>query len=142
MRTYEALYIVRPDLKDEEIHAIAQEVETFVGDNGGVIVRSETWGRRRMAYDVMHFTEGWYVLLRFESPPALIARLENRFRLSESVIRHLIVHFDKKTLRLEAEQEQRKRADLRPPGRVRMADDEEEVELVHSVASRAQYDED
>lgn len=108
LRTYEALYIIRPDISDDEIQTVAQKVETLVTDNEGSIVRSEVWGKRRLAYEVKTFTEGCYVLLRFQAPPQLIARLEASFRLNEQVIRNLIVHFDDHTLRLEEEQARRK----------------------------------
>jgi small subunit ribosomal protein S6 len=107
LRTYEALYIVRPDVKDDEIHTIAKAVESLVTTNGGAIVRSETWGKRRLAYEVQHFSEGCYVLLRFTAAPAVVARLENHFRLTDSVIRYIVVYFDARMLQLEAEQKTR-----------------------------------
>ena len=113
MRTYEALYIVRPDEADDQIQTIAQAVETLVTEDGGAIVRSEIWGKRRLAYEVKKFTEGVYILLRFTAEPTLIPRLEQYFRLTEAVIRHLVVHFDEKTLRLEAEQQRRKEEEIR-----------------------------
>ena len=119
MKTYEALYIVRPAVKDDEIQTVAKEVESFVTEAGGAIVRSEVWGKRKLAYAVKDFTEGSYVLLRFEAESSVIERLENYFRLSESVIRNLIVYFDERTLRLEAEQQKRneeeKQASAPPP---------------------------
>ena len=113
MRTYEALYIVQPDLKDDEIQTIAKNVESRVTENGGTIVRSEIWGKRRLAYEVQRHSEGCYVLLRFTAAPSLIARLENDLRLLEPVIRYLVVHFDDKTLRLEAEQKRRKEEEIK-----------------------------
>ena len=113
MRTYEALYIVKPDLKDDEIQTIAKDVENLVTSSGGAIVRSETWGKRKMAYEVERYTEGVYILLRFQSPAAFVGKLANHFRLTESVIRDIIVYFDEKTLRLEEEQKRRTEAELR-----------------------------
>ncbi|HOK09777.1 MAG TPA: 30S ribosomal protein S6 [Candidatus Hydrogenedens sp.] len=109
LRTYEALFIVSPEVEDDDVQAIARETENLVVKSGGVIVRSEVWGRRRLAYKVKKFTEGIYILIRFQSPPNFIARLENYFRLSEQIIRYIVVYFDEKTLRLEAEQEQRRK---------------------------------
>ncbi len=113
MRTYEALYIVKPDKNDDEIQTIAKDVESLVTTNGGTIVRSEIWGKRKLAYEVKKQTEGVYVLLRFESPPDFVTRLENHFRLSDDVIRDLVVYFDPQTLRLEEEQKQRVEAEIR-----------------------------
>lgn len=141
MRTYEALYIVRPDMKDDDIDTIAKEFESLVTGSGGVIVRSEIWGRRKLAYRVKRFTEGWYVLLRFESDPALIPRLRSRFRLSEAVIRYLIVYFDEKTLRFEAEEQQRKEEEIRASVRPR-PEEEEKVGFVGRSGRDAFEDDD
>ncbi len=108
LRTYEALFIVSPEVDDDSIQAIARETENLVVKSGGAIVRSEVWGRRRLAYKVNKFSEGIYILIRFQSSPNFIARLENYFRLSEQIIRYIVVYFDEKTLRLEAEQEKRR----------------------------------
>ena len=113
MRTYEALYIVRPDVRDDDVQTIAKEVETLVTQNGGAIVRSETWGKRKLAYEVQKCSEGYYILLRFESAPPFVARIENHFRLTDAIIRYLVVLFDEKTLRLEAAQKKRKEAEIR-----------------------------
>jgi small subunit ribosomal protein S6 len=116
LRTYEALYIIRPDVQDDEVQTIAKDVESMVTAAGGVIVRSEIWGKRRLAYEVQKCSEGNYVLLRFEAEPEFVARLENYFRLTDSIIRYLVVHFDEKTLRLEASQKKRKEAEIRHEG--------------------------
>jgi len=113
LRTYEALYIIRPDVRDDDVQTIAKEVETLITQNGGAIVRSEIWGKRKLAYEVQKCSEGHYVLLRFESAPQFIARLENHFRLTDAIIRYLTVLFDEKTLRLELAQKKRKEAEIR-----------------------------
>jgi small subunit ribosomal protein S6 len=128
LKTYEALYIARPDVPDDEIQTIAKEVENMITANGGAIVRSEIWGKRRLAYEVQKCTEGNYALIRFESPANFVAGLENHFRLTDAIIRYLVVHFDEKTLRLEALQKQRKEAEIRNSAGVstRSDDDDEE----------------
>ena len=113
LRTYEALYIVRPDLEDEEVETVSKAVESLVTEQGGAILQSEIWGKRRLAYNVEKFVEGRYVLLRFEADATFVARLKEYFRLADAVIRHLVTHFDEKTLRLEASQKERKEAELR-----------------------------
>lgn len=107
MRTYEALYIVRPDVPDDEIQTVAKEVDSLITDHGGAIVRSEIWGKRRLAYTVKKCHEGVYVLVRFESSPEVVTQMKEHFRLSEQIIRNLVVHFDERTLRLEEEQQRR-----------------------------------
>ena len=112
MKTYEALYIVRPDISDDEIQTVAKGVEGLITDGQGVIVRSEIWGKRKLAYEVKHFTEGCYVLVRFQAPPQVLSKLDGHFRLAEQIIRSLVVKFDDKTLRLEEEQLRRKEAEI------------------------------
>jgi small subunit ribosomal protein S6 len=126
LRTYEALYIVRPDRSEDEVQTVAKQFENLVTTNGGAIVRSELWGKRRLAYEVNHFNEGSYVLMRFEAQPAFIARLENQFRLDESIIRALVVYFDEKTLRLEEEQKKRTEDLIRANASRRAQEDDDE----------------
>ena len=126
MRTYEALYIVRLDIGEDEIQTVATQVESLVTDNGGTIVRSETWGKRRLAYEVKGYTEGCYVLLRFQAEPTFIARLEEHFRLSEAVIRSLVVHFDERTLRKEERQAERREEEIRASAAKASRDDDDD----------------
>lgn len=104
MRTYEALFIIQPEAAEDDVQTIAKGVETLITDAGGAIVRSEIWGKRRLAYEVAGHKEGIYVLLRFDAPVTLVKMLEEQFKLNESVIRDLVILLDAKTLRLEAEQ--------------------------------------
>lgn len=126
LRTYEALYIVSPELEDDAIQAVADAVEKIVIDSGGNTVRLDIWGKRRLAYPVKKFNEGCYVLFRFSAEPAVLPKLENHYRLSDAIIRHLIVHFDEQTLKVEAEQNRRKEEEIRQGGDRRRDDDEDD----------------
>jgi len=126
LRTYEALYIAKPELKDDEIQTIATEVENMVGAAGGSIVRSEIWGKRRLAYEVDGLTEGAYILLRFQSPATFVAKLENYFRLTETIVRYLTVHFDEKTLRLEEQQKKRVEEQIKASAAAANRDDDDD----------------
>ena len=124
MRTYEALFILQPELAEDAAQTIATEVESLITDNGGAIVRSEIWGKRRLAFEVEGHSEGIYVLIRFESDPAFQQKLEQSFRLNESMIRFIVVLFDDKTLRLEIEQAKRNEAILAAQSSSRDDDDD------------------
>ncbi len=128
VRTYEALYIVPPTLTDDEVQTIAKGVERLVTEAGGAIVRSEVWGKRRLAYTVKRFSEGIFLLVRFQSPSAFLQKLETHYRLHEDIIRFQTVHFDEKMLKLEIEQLQRTEAAMkaRETDRERGEEDEEE----------------
>jgi len=113
LRTYEALYIIAPNLDDDAIQAVVAGVETLITSNGGTIVRSEVWGRRKLAYEIKKHGEGFYVLLRFTASPEFVKKLDNHFKLAETVIRSMVLYLDERTLRLEAEQQHRREEEAR-----------------------------
>ena len=112
MRTYETIYIIQPEAPDDEVETVIQAVESLVAADEGSVVRKEVWGKRRLAYKVKGFQEGIYVLMRIECGPAFPRKLEDFYKLNESVIRYLVVLFEEKTLRLEEEQARRNQAAL------------------------------
>lgn len=112
MRTYEALYIIRPELAEDAIQTMVEGVDKLIAEEGGTIVRSEILGKRRLAYPVKKCTEGVYVLVRFDSESAAVDALERYYRLAEDVIRYLVILFEEKTKRLEEEQQRRTQAQL------------------------------
>ena len=107
LRTYESIFIVQPNATDDEVHTVVQGVENLITADGGAIAVRDIWGKRRLSYEVKKFTEGIYVLLRYQCPGSLIKKLESHFKLNDEIIRFLIVYFDEKTLRLEEEQKKR-----------------------------------
>lgn len=125
LRTYETLFIVQPNATDEEVQAVTQGVENLVTQDGGNVMVSDIWGKRRLAYEVKRFNEGIYVLIRFEASPRLIDTLENQFKLNDDIIRYLVVHFDEKMLRLEDEQKRRNAEALERREEARGRDDED-----------------
>lgn len=120
MRTYETIYIIQPEAAEDEVETVIQAVESLLSEDGGAVVRKEVWGKRRLAYKVRGFQEGIYVLMRMECGPTFPRKLEDFYKLNESVIRYLVVLFEEKTLRLEVEQARRNQAALESrnaPGR-------------------------
>ncbi|MCK5863473.1 MAG: 30S ribosomal protein S6 [Candidatus Hydrogenedentes bacterium] len=105
MRTYEALYIVSPELDDSAIQTVVTDVEGLISSNSGTIVRSDVWGKRKLAYTIKKHVEGVYIVLRFEANPDYIKRFEQQLRLMDPVIRYMVLYLDEQTLRLEAEQQ-------------------------------------
>lgn len=107
MRTYEALYIVQPNATDDEVQTIDAGVQRLITEGGGSVVRSEIWGKRRLAYEVKRFQEGIYILVRFQCPSDAINKLKQYFKLTDDIIRDLVVQYNEQTLKLEQEQAQR-----------------------------------
>ena len=91
MRDYEVLYIVRADLDDDKVADAVKRVNTLIERAGGTIERTNLWGKRKLAYEVKHQKEGSYVLQDFQIAPERIPELEAALKITEEVLRHLIV---------------------------------------------------
>jgi small subunit ribosomal protein S6 len=91
MRDYEFTYILRPELEDEDRSATIQQVEGWITEVGGTVTNTNHWGLRRLAYPIDNTTEGYYVLVEMQSPPASVRELERRLLIAEPILRYLIV---------------------------------------------------
>ena len=91
MRDYEVLYIVRADLDDEKVQDAVKRVNTLIERSGGSVERTNLWGKRKLAYEVKHQKEGSYVLQDFQFDPNRVPELEAALKITEEVLRHLIV---------------------------------------------------
>ena len=91
MRDYEVLYIVRADLDDDKVQDAVKRVNTLIQRSGGTAERTNLWGKRKLAYEVKHQKEGAYVLQDFQLDPTRIPELESSLKITEEVLRHLIV---------------------------------------------------
>jgi small subunit ribosomal protein S6 len=99
-RFYEVMFIVRPDVADEDLDKLIAGLELTVTGGGGAIRSTEKLGRRKLAYMVHKFNEGNYVLLTVDADGVLIAELERRLRVSEPVIKFITVRMDEEEKRL------------------------------------------
>jgi small subunit ribosomal protein S6 len=100
-RSYEVMFIVRPDVVDEELDKLVSAIETSVGNAGGTVKATERMGKRRLAYTVRKFNEGMYVLLTVEGTGGTVAEIERRLRVTEPVIKFLTVRVDEEQKRLD-----------------------------------------
>ena len=91
MREYEVLYILRADLDDDKVQDAVKRVNTVIERSGGSIDRTNLWGKRKLAYEVKHQKEGSYVLQDFRIAPESVPELEAALKITEEVLRHLIV---------------------------------------------------
>lgn len=97
---YELMYIVRPDLDEERQAAVIASMTNAVTSRGGEIASETNWGRKRLAYPIQDFREGIYVILEFRADADQIAPLDRQIRLTEEVIRHLILRPERKAPKL------------------------------------------
>jgi small subunit ribosomal protein S6 len=115
MRTYEELFIVRPDASEEEIDAFVEQIRPVITGGGGTLDKIEKWGVRKLAYRVAKREEGYYVLLVFASGPDAVKEIERRMRVSDLVLKYLSVRIDEKLKRLEKRRKQREKRARRKP---------------------------
>jgi small subunit ribosomal protein S6 len=99
-RFYEVMFIVRPDVADEEVDKLIAGYEQTVTNGGGAIRSTEKLGKRKLAYMVRRFNDGNYVLLTIDADGVVIAELERRLRVSEPVIKFITVRMDEEEKRL------------------------------------------
>ena len=94
MNNYEVLYILNPDQDDEVISAQAGKFSGLVASNGGEVLKTDMWGRRRLAYPINFKNEGYYVLMNIKAGSDLPAELERNFRISDEVMRYIVVRLE------------------------------------------------
>lgn len=117
-RTYELMFIVRPDMSEEDQDKLISTLENAVSSSGGRVVNMEKMGKRRLAYTVRKFNDGIYILLTFEGSGGLVHELERRLRVTEPVIKFLSVRIDQEQKRLDkvkAARDARRKAASAPP---------------------------
>ncbi len=99
-RKYEVMFIVRPDIEEEEIEKLISGFEATVTTGGGEVKSIERMGRRRLAYTVRKFNDGVYVLMHLAANGPVVAELERRLRVSEPVIKFITVRTDEEEKRV------------------------------------------
>ena len=92
LRDYELVLIISPELGDEAVQATVDNVSKLIAGRGGAVSNVERWGKRKLAFPIGHFMEGEYVLARFKLKPALSKELETSLKISEEVLRHLLIN--------------------------------------------------
>ena len=116
-RTYELMFIVRPDMADEDLEKLVSLLETTVASAKGSVKSIDRMGKRRLAYMVRKFREGIYILMTIEGEGTVIHELERRLRVTEQVIKFLTVRVDEEHKRLEkikVLRDSRKKASAQP----------------------------
>ena len=110
MRIYENIFILKPDLPDDEADRIVAQMEEVVTSTGGTLRKTDRMGRRRLAYLVRRYREGQYVLLDMECDAATVQELERRLKVIEPVLKFQTVRVDeemKRAGKLQAERQKR-----------------------------------
>jgi small subunit ribosomal protein S6 len=104
LRKYETIIVIDSLLKLEEIEGIINKYERFISANGGQVESVDRWGKRRLAYEIKKRQYGFYVLIRFDAPPAMIKQLDREYRLNEFLLRTMTTVLNKRALKALAKQ--------------------------------------
>ena len=94
MNKYEVLYVIDAQLSDEEITANISKFEDLVKKHKGNVLNVDKWGKRALAYPIDYKTEGYYVLMDFESAADFPLELERIFKITETIMRYMVVRKD------------------------------------------------
>src|SRR6267378_6174559 len=115
-RQYEVVFIVDPTADDDEVTRLTDNLKQIVTDQGGTITKTESMGKRKLAYEILHKTEGSFVLLEIEGSGKEIAELERRMRVNDRIIRYITVRVDADRRRAEKFRAKRARKAEKKPG--------------------------
>ncbi|MED4731963.1 30S ribosomal protein S6 [Aneurinibacillus migulanus] len=96
MRKYEVMYILRPDLQEEATKANVERFSNVITEDGGEMEKVNEMGKKRLAYEIDDHREGFYVLMNFQSEPQAVNEMERLMKISDDVIRYLVVREDEK----------------------------------------------
>jgi len=96
-RNYETIFLIDSIFEDEKVDAIVTKYNNFMTKNGGEVVTTEKWGRKKLAYPIKNKYTAHYISIEFTAPTDLMAKLERAYHLDDDILRFLTVCFDKKT---------------------------------------------
>jgi small subunit ribosomal protein S6 len=91
VKEYELVYILNPDMSEEALETSTNNIAQYIISREGVVDAVDKWGKKKLAYPIKHFLEGNYILTKFKMSPARCKELEANLRISEDVIRHLLI---------------------------------------------------
>ncbi|MFH1325893.1 MAG: 30S ribosomal protein S6 [Candidatus Falkowbacteria bacterium] len=106
LKRYELVYLISNKFSEDELEPITSSVLKLITGNGGTIIAEENWGKRRLSYPIKHFYHAYYFIIEFDLKPDSLKKLEKHLRLSEEILRYLVVIKRIKT-KAEAKNEQK-----------------------------------
>ncbi|ABS76125.1 MULTISPECIES: 30S ribosomal protein S6 [Bacillus] len=91
MKKYEVMYIIRPNIDEESKKAVIERFNNVLTSNGAEITGTKDWGKRRLAYEINDFRDGFYQILNVQSEAAAVAEFDRLAKISDDIIRHIVV---------------------------------------------------
>jgi small subunit ribosomal protein S6 len=123
MPIYESIFIINPNISDDETNAVIKKMQDVVAKQGGEMLKFEDWGKKKLAYEIKKQKRGHYVFFQFKGSAAAISELERTYKLTDNVIKFLSVKLEKE-LRVKAPPKPKKEKPAtasRPAGESRTA---------------------
>ncbi len=114
MPIYESIFIINPNLTDEETANIIKRMQDVVTKQGGEMIKFEDWGKKKLAYEIKKQKRGHYAFFQFKAAPAVVSELERTYKLTDSVIKFLTVRLEKE-LRTRPEPKKKKKDVAKTP---------------------------
>ncbi|AEB26265.1 30S ribosomal protein S6 [Bacillus sp. L381] len=91
MKKYEVMYIIRPNIDEESKKAVIERFNNVLTSNGAEITGTKDWGKRRLAYEINDFRDGFYQILNVQSDAAAVSEFDRLAKISDDIIRHIVV---------------------------------------------------
>ena len=94
MRHYETIYIVNPNLSDEEVEQVNEKFKSLIESQKGVVIKLQDWGKQRLAYEIKKYDKGTYFLVDFCGQPGLTSELARNLKLDERILKFQTVKLE------------------------------------------------
>ena len=111
MRRYELIFIIQQELNEEEVKAITEKYLQIITAQKGTIIKTEDWGKRRLAYDINKQSKGTYILVDFYGLGAMIREIERNLKIDDNILKFITVK-TKDSFNSESLEEERKKEQL------------------------------
>lgn len=95
MKKYEIMYIIRPNIEDEAKQAVVERFDNILTSQGAEIIESKDWGKRRLAYEIEDFRDGFYRLIQTNAGPEAIQEFDRLAKINDDIIRHIVIKDEK-----------------------------------------------
>ena len=99
MNIYENIVIMNASLSDEEINTAISKIKDLIINAGGEVIKAESWGRRKLAYEIKKQNKGLYALFIYKTPPATIRKLEEFYKVFDPVIKYMVIKLGPKQVK-------------------------------------------
>ncbi len=99
MNIYENFVILNAALSDDEINSSLSKIQELIANSGGEVIKTDLWGRRKLAYEIKKQNKGMYVLLIYKTPPETVKKLEEFYKVFDPVVKYMVIKMGPKQVK-------------------------------------------